>query len=267
MRKHTQESIFNSVRGALEADALLKAPVAQWADFEWRVGDFVDFRAERIGVPLISVLARLRVIAESFAFLTSELSTDSLETRIPQILRQLRAGASDGAEDASLDTVLSALREAGEIAHALSGVVNRLETEAEESGLVDIVMFEKERAVSSVIAVASLDRDYVDTRLLRRLGQSNFGVLGKVIRVPEIGTAFNAFRNSMLGATNQFPVLLSRLTERLFELPLLLGDSVYIGDEDDRILLDFVGSASAITEMMPLWASPSVELFPIAIYA
>jgi hypothetical protein len=42
-------------------------------------------------------------------------------------------------------------------------------------------------------------------------------VLGKVVRAPADGTAFNAFRNSMFGATSQFAVLLSQLTDRLRE--------------------------------------------------
>lgn len=172
----------------------------------------------------------------------------------------------DGEPD--VDAVLSLITETGEIARALAGVIKRLEEEAEASGLVDVVMFEKQMVAPRVVAVASLDREYVDTKLLRRLGQGNFGVLGKVIRVPEPQTAFNAFRNSMLGATNQLPVLLTRFHTRLFELPLLLGDGVYVGeDEEQGVFLNFVGSASAISELHPLWAYPSVEIFPVAIYA
>ena len=117
------------------------------------------------------------------------------------------------------------------------------------------------------MTVASLDREYVDPKLLRRLGQSNFNVLGKVLRAPEPGTAFNAFRNTMLGATNQLPVMLTKLTTRLIELPRLLGDGVFVGDEEESVFLHVVGAGSAIAELQPLWLCPSVELFPIAIYA
>jgi hypothetical protein len=273
VRQQTQESIFNTVRGALE-DASLIATPGVWAEFDWQIGNFVDFRSERIVVPLVSVLSRLRVIADSVAFATSELSTESLEKRIPQLLEQMRSGEDGEIDDPSLpddhpavDTMLSWLKEVGEVASAISGVVNRLEQEADTSGLVDVIMLERRAETPQIIIVASLDRDYVDTRLLRRLGQSNFGVLGKVIRTPESTTAFNAFRNSMLGATNQLPVLLSRLTTRFQEIPQLLGDSVYLGDVEDNVLFDFVGSASAVAEMSPIWICPSVELFPIAIYA
>jgi hypothetical protein len=172
---------------------------------------------------------------------------------------------SDKSDD--LDSVLSMVTELGEIARALARVLSQLEDEAGSSGLVDIVMFERQLDEPRAIAVASLDRDYVDTKLLRRLGQGNFGVLGKVLRVPQPGTAFNAYRNSMLGATNQLPVLLNRLTEQLYQLPLLLGDSVLVGDEEKHDRLDFVGSASAISELQPLWLLPSLEILPVAIYA
>lgn len=242
IRKYTQESIFNSVRDALGGNGLLKVPSSPWADADWQIGQFVDFTAGRIVVPLVSALSRLRVIAESFAFVTSELSVDRLQTHVPQLLQQLRSGAeTDEDEDMNLDQVLSFLTETGEIARALAGVVGRLEAEAEESGLVDVVMFEDQMSVPQVVAVASLDRDYVDTKLLRRLGQGHFGVLGKVMRSPQPETAFNAFRNSMLGATNQLPVLLTRFHSRLFELPLLLGDGFHLEVEDGTAFFNFVG--------------------------
>ncbi len=268
IRKYTQESIFNSVRDALQGNGLLRIPSSPWADADWRIGEFVDFTTGRIVVPLVSALSRVRVIAESFAFVTSELSAERLQKRVPQILQQLRSGTdADADDDMDLDQVLSFLTETGEIARALAGVVGRLEAEAEESGLVDVVMFEDQMTVPQIVAVASLDRDYVDTKLLRRLGQGHFGVLGKVMRSPEPETAFNAFRNSMLGATNQLPVLLTRFHSRLFELPLLLGDGVNLEADGRTVFLNFVGSASAITELYPIWTYPSVEIFPVAIYA
>ena len=185
VRKHTQESIFNSVRGSLEVNELLKQPTSPWADYEWRLGEFVDFTSGRTIVPLVSMLSRVRAIAESFAFAASVLSAESLQERA------------------------------------------------------------------------------------RRLGQGHFGVVGKVLRAPEPGTAVNVFRNSMLGATNQLPVLLTRLTSQLTRLPALLGDAVQIDEDDegDPVYLDFVGSASAFAELNPLWLYPSVEIFPVAIYA
>jgi len=269
VRKQTQESIFNAVRHSLEASDLLRRPASPWAEAEWHTGEFVDFTSERIVVPLVSAFSRLRVIAEAFAFATSELSSQSLQAHIPQLFEQMRGGDSDEPHDDSpdFDTILSLISEIGELARAVAGVIRRLEDEADASGLVDVVMFESHTAAAPVVAVASLDREYVDTKLLRRLGQGTFGVLGKVVRTPEPGTAFNAFRNSMLGATNQLPVLLTRLSARLEELPLLLGDAVGVGNEDQSVFLSFVGSASAYTELQPLWLCPSVEIFPVAIYA
>jgi hypothetical protein len=271
VRKQTQESIFNNVRGLLDEAELLRTPEA-WETFEWRIGDFVDLRSERIVVPLVSILSRVHVMADAFAFATTELSPDALERRVPQLLDQIREATAADSElspvqdNPTVDAVIALLREIGEIARALSGVINRLEEEADASGLVDVVMLQGWNQMPQVVVVASLDRDYVDRKLLRRLGQSTFGVLGKVIRTPERSTAFNAFRNSIFGTTNQFPVLLSRLTQRLQELPSLLGDAVLIPDRDDPVL-NFVGSASALADMNPVWAYPSVELFPIAIYA
>lgn len=271
VRKHTQESIFNNVRGLLEDAQLITTPQG-WTEAEWRIGDFVDLRTERIVVPLVSVLARLRVIAEAFASFTDGLSPDALEKRIPQFLDRMRAAAVENSEQSSVqdhpafDVVVSLLHETGEIAGALAGVIKQLEEEAEASGLVDVVMLERWREAAEVVVVASLDRDYVDDKLLRRLGQSNFGVLGKVIRTPEENTAFNAFRNSMFGATNQLPRQLSGFTERLKKLPNILGDAVFFAGEDgNMVVVDIVGSASAIAEMSPL-LGPTVELFPIAIY-
>jgi hypothetical protein len=213
VRKQTQESIFNAVRHSLEANDLLRRPSSPWADAEWSIGEFVDFTSERIVVPLVSVFSRVRVIAEAFAFATTELSSQSLQTHIPQLFEQMRGGESNAPRDDSpdFDTILSLIREIGELARAVAGVIRRLEDEADASGLVDVVMFERHTTAAPVVVVASLDREYVDTKLLRRLGQGTFGVLGKVVRTPEPGTAFNAFRNSMLGATNQLPVLLTRL--------------------------------------------------------
>lgn len=268
VRKQTQESIFNAVRSALRENGLLREMPATWRDGNWQVGEFVEFTAARTVVPLVSALGRARVIAESFAFMTAELSVESLERRVPQIYQQLRSGADEEDEEEwTFADVIAYIREFGEVARALAGVIQRVEAEAEASGLVDIVMVDDRSDASPVLAVASLDRDYVTTKLLRRLGQGQFGVLGKVLRAPEEGTAFNAFRNSMLGATNQLPVLLSGFSERLAQLPRLLGDSVFVGDENQNVRFDFVGSASALSELSPLMIAPSVEIYPVAIYA
>lgn len=264
VRMQTEESIFNGVRTALSQARLISSPAGAWADTEWQVGQFVEIRPARIVVPLISVFARLRALVEAFVMATSELSTEALTTRVPQLLHIVQ---EESDESDNLESVLSMVTELGEVAQALARVLCQLEDEAESSGLVDIVMFERQLGEPSAIAVASLDREYVDTKLLRRLGQGNFGVLGKVLRVPEAGTAFNAYRNSMLGATNQLPVLLNRLTEQLYQLPRILGDSVLVGDEENHVRFDFVGSASAISELHPLWLLPSLEVLPVAIYA
>lgn len=264
VRMQTEESIFNGVRSALADAELLKSHSTAWPDTEWRVGDFVEFTPGKIVVPLVSAFARLRVIVESLVLATAELSSDSLTKRVPQLLALMRSEAD---ETTDFDSGLALMNEMGEIARAIAKVLSQLEDEAESSGLIDIVMFESQQEEPRAIAVASLDRRYVDAKLLRRLGQGNFGVLGKVLRVPVEGTAFNAYRNSMLGATNQFPVLLNRFTEMLYQLPLIFGDSVFVADEDGNVRLDFVGSASAVSELRPLWLLPSLEVLPIAIYA
>jgi hypothetical protein len=274
VRKHTQASIFNAVRSRLERTELLKAPSSPWIASNWQVGEFVDFRAGRIVVPLVSVLSRLRVIAESFAYATTELSPELLQERIPRLLHQMRSqtGSDEAGEltigaDTSFDGVLSLISEAGELAGAVAGVIQRLESEAQTSGLVDVVMLEHHHDTPDIIAVASLDRDYVDSKLLRRLGQSSFNVLGKVLRAPEEGTAVNVFRNSMLGATSQFSVQLQQFASLLSQLSWLVGEGVRLEDGGEGTSFTIVGSAAAIMELNPLWLQPSIEIFPIAIYA
>lgn len=274
VRKHTQASIFNAVRSRLERTELLKLPSSPWGTSHWQVGEFVDFRAGRIVVPLVSVLSRLRVIAESFAYATTELSPEVLQARIPRLLHQVRsqtdsveAGELTIGDDTSLDGVLSLISEAGELARAVAGVIERLEAEAQTSGLVDVVMLEHHHDTPDIIAVASLDRDYVDSKLLRRLGQSSFNVLGKVLRAPKEGTAVNVFRNSMLGATSQFSVQLQQFASLLSQLTWLVGESVRLEDGGKGTSFTIVGSAAAIMELNPLWLQPSIEIFPIAIYA
>lgn len=264
VRMQTRESIFNGARSALSGSGLLKSPSSSWVETDWRVGDFVEFTPGRMIVPLVSALARLRVMAEAVVLATAELSPDALSTRVPQIMELVRTGSD---ESTALDDVLTLVTEAGELARALTGILVLIEDEATSSGLIDVVMFERQLSIPQVIAVASLDRNYVDTKLLRRLGQGEFGVLGKVLRVPEQDTAFNAYRNSMLGVTNQLPVLLTRFTELLYELPLVFGDGVTVRGEDGDSFLNFVGSASAISELRPLWLLPSLEVLPVAIYA
>lgn len=264
VRMQTEESIFNAVRSALDETGLLKSPSTSWAEANWLVGDFVEFTPGRVVVPLVSAFARLRVIVESLVSATGELSPDALANRVPQLLQFVRS-ESDGSAD--LDDALALFTELGEIARALADILVRLEEEAESSGLIDIVMFEHHLSTPRVMAVASLDRRYVDTKLLRRLGQGKFGVLGKVLRTPEDGTAFNAYRNSMLGATNQLSVWLHRFTELLYRFPLIFGDSLTLTGEEGDTLMHFVGSASAISELRPLWMLPSLEVLPVAIYA
>jgi hypothetical protein len=76
---------------------------------------------------------------------------------------------------------------------------------------------------------------------------------------------------SMLEATNQLPIpltmLLTRLTDQLQQMAGVFGDGIQLRTPDDPTEFTFVGSASAVGEMSPLWLLPSVEILPIAIYA
>jgi hypothetical protein len=67
----------------------------------------------------MSMLARV-ALAEAVTFATAELSPESLQRRVPQLLEHMRAGAEDdGADtDATLDTVLGLVKEVGEVARA-----------------------------------------------------------------------------------------------------------------------------------------------------
>jgi hypothetical protein len=92
VRMQTEESIFNGVRTALGQAGLVSSPAVSWADNDWQVGQFVEITPGRIVVPLVSVFARLRAIVDAFVMATSELSTEALTTRIPQLLDLVREG-------------------------------------------------------------------------------------------------------------------------------------------------------------------------------
>jgi hypothetical protein len=93
----------------------------------------------------------------------------------------MRARAEDDRADTdpTLDIVLGLVKEVGEVARALAGVAQRVERESEATGLVDIIMFEQERDAPARVVVASLDREYVDDKLLWRMDRASSGCSGR----------------------------------------------------------------------------------------